>query len=514
MKTPVITILGHVDHGKTTLLDTIRGTDVASAEAGGITQKIGAFQIEHKGRKITFIDTPGHEAFAKMRSRGADVADIAILVVAANDGVQPQTKESIAHIKAAGIPYLVAITKIDMPHISVDKVKKQLSVAGVQTEDYGGDVVCVQVSAKEKIGIDDLLETIFLIWEMQNEDKKPKTQKIKKSRKESEKGKAKTEKIDENQENKFVVIESYIDNKKGPVIHAIVKSGTFKTGDTIYIDTIVGKIRALVNDKGQKLEKAAAGDPVEIMGFSEVPPVGSVGSTSNVIPARPEKILDSGSQHDNVPVMSENPDENKTDNQVTEPELKKLPIILRADNEGSLEAIKASLPAEITLILSGTGNINESDILLAKTCHAFVVGFNTHTDKSVAKLAETEGVMMKTYEIIYELLAEVQEVADSINEVVATEKIVGRAVILQDFLGTKFRIAGCRVMEGKFNVGDKVRVQRGEKLIGEAKIASIKVFKEDVQRASMGQECGIVFAPELDFRVKDDIISAKPIIRR
>ena len=269
---------------------------------------------------------------------------------------------------------------------------------------------------------------------------------------------------------------------------------------------------------------------MEILGFATVPPVGSVGLTTNVIPVpqqntgltptgtqastSPEKNLDSGSQNDKEQEARENPDENETDNQVIEPELKKLPIILRADNEGSLEAIKASLPEEITLILSGTGNINESDILLAKTTKAFVVGFNTHTDKSVAKLAETEGVMMKTYEIIYELLAEVQEVADSINEVVATEKIVGRAVILQDFLGTKFRIAGARVMEGKFNVGDKVRVQRGEKLIGEAKIVSIKVFKEDMQRASMGQECGIVFAPELDFRVKDDIISAKPIIRR
>jgi translation initiation factor IF-2 len=449
-----------------------------------------------------------------MRSRGADVADLAILVVAAPDGVQPQTKESIAHIKAAGIPFLVAITKIDMPNISIDKVKKQLAVEGVQAEDYGGDIVMVRVCAKEKIGVDELLEMIVLMWEMKNEDKNPKNQKIKKSKKESEKRKVKSEKLEESRENKFIVIESYMDNKKGPVIHAIVKSGIFKTNDKIFIEEKEGKIRALINDKGKNISQVEAGDPVEILGFSTVPPVGSVGSPFITIPV--SSIIPVEIPAPSVVVgeaESENPEEDKTDVQEAEPELKKLPIILRADNEGSLEAIKASLPEEISLILASTGNINESDILLAKTCHAFVVGFNTHTDKSVAKLAETEDVMMKTYEIIYELLAEVQEVADSINEVVATEKIVGQAVILQDFLGTKFRIAGCRVTLGKFNVGDKVRVQRGEKLIGEAKITSIKVFKEDVQRASMGQECGIVFSPDIDFRIKDDIICAKPIIK-
>ncbi len=491
LKTPVVTILGHVDHGKTTLLDAVRGTNVATREAGGITQKIGAFQIIHKKKKITFIDTPGHEAFAKMRSRGASAADIAVLVVAVNDGVQPQTKESIAHIKAANIPHLVALTKTDLPNISLEKIKKQLSVEGVLVEGYGGDIVCVPVSAKEKQGIEELLDMILLIWEMNYKGNK------------GDKG---------NQGNRFIVIESYMNNKIGPLIHAIVRQGVLKTGEKIYIDGREGKIRALINDRGEKITQAVVGDPVEIQGFTTVPVVGSIGTTSG------DDKESSGSKDF---AASENQGEDKIEGEekaeveeVPTGDGKRLPLILRADNEGSLEAIKASLPSEIDLILSGTGNISESDILLAKTTRAFVVGFNVRIEKSVAKLGETEGVMVKTYEIIYELLEEVGEVAESIHEVLATEKITGRAEIVQDFLGTKFRIAGCRVREGKFMIGDKVRVERGEKVIGEAKITSIKSFKEDVQRVSMGNECGIVLSPEVDFRLKDVIICAHPIVKK
>jgi translation initiation factor IF-2 len=551
LKTPVVTILGHVDHGKTTLLDVIRGSDVAGREAGGITQKVGAFQIEFKGKKITFIDTPGHEAFAKMRSRGASAADIAILVVAANDGVQAQTKESIAHIKAAEIPFVVAITKIDMPNISVDKVKKQLSVAGVQVEGMGGDVVCIQVSAKSKVGLDELLDMLLLIWEMktsssvipakagiQKSVKKNKKQGNTETRKKSKDTEnVENEKIatsvlpalprnDENTENKFIVIESYLDNKKGAVIHAIVKSGSFKIGDKVFIEGVKGKIRTLINDKGQHIESAGDGDPVELIGFEKVPAVGSIGSDK--ITNYELQITNNENENskndkndesvDNPLEIRKNPDDTEVESpevpeveENTEPERKRLAVILKCDNEGSLEAIRASLPPEINLLLTGTGAISEGDILLAKTTKAFVVGFNVPIVSSASKLAEIENVSFKTYKIIYEMLTELQEVADSINEVVATEKITGAAKILQDFLGTKSRIAGCKILEGKFHIGDKIRVERGEKIIGEAKIDSIKMFKKDVEKVVSGQECGLVFKPEIDFRIEDHIICARPL---
>lgn len=423
-----------------------------------------------------------------MRSRGASAADIAILVVAANDGVQEQTKESIAHIKSAKIPFLVAITKIDMPNISIEKVKKQLSVAGVQVEGFGGEIVCIPISAKQKQGLDELLDMIILMWEMDENSKNQKT------KKENKKQAA---------ESRFIVIESYLDNKKGPVIHAVVKSGQFKTEDRIFVEGVEGKIRALISDKGKKVEKAEEGDPVEILGFEKVVPVGSVGST--------EKLAQLSKSVQSTPKESENPiNDNSSDEEKTA-ERKKLNVILKTDNEGSLEAIRYSLPPEINLLLSGTGNVSEGDILLAKTTRSFVVGFNVEVPQSVSKLAETEGVSFKTYKIIYEMLEELKEVSDSINEVTATEKIVGAAEILQDFLGTKNRIAGCKVLEGKFNIGDKVRVERGEKVVGESKVASLKVFKKDVQKVVSGEECGIVLLPEVDFRIGDVIVCAKPI---
>jgi translation initiation factor IF-2 len=547
LKTPVVTILGHVDHGKTTLLDTIRGSDIAGKEAGGITQKVGAFQIEFKGKKITFIDTPGHEAFAQMRSRGTSAADIAILVVAANDGVQAQTRESIAHIKASEIPFIVAITKIDMPNISVDKVKKQLSVAGVQVEGMGGDIVCISVSAKQKIGLDELLDMILLIWEMKSESsnsqiqsskqiKKSKISKTKKIDKEKIEENIKIEKVPSNEtmeqlnnggDNRFIVIESYLDNKKGAVIHAIVKSGEFKIGDKVFIEEVEGKIRTLINDKGQHIEKVGDGDPVEILGFEKVPPVGSVGMDENTNRRMNEKKLKVQSEKlkveekesvlnpleiskNQIETATEGPEVDVPAEEVKE-ERKRLAVILKCDNEGSLEAIRASLPPEINLLLTGTGAVSEGDILLAKTTKAFVVGFNVEISTSAKKLAEIEGVSFKTYKIIYEMLTELQEVADSINEVVATEKIVGAAKILQDFLGTKSRIAGCKILEGKFHVGDKIRVERGEKIIGEVKIESIKMFKKDVEKVVSGQECGFVLKPEVDFRVEDHIVFARPL---
>lgn len=476
---PVIVVLGHVDHGKTTLLDAVRGSHVADREAGGITQKIGAFQTEFKKKKLTFIDTPGHEAFAKLRARGASIADLAILVVSAADGVQDQTVESIAHIKAAQIPYLVAITKIDMPNISLEKVKRQLSTRGVQTEEYGGETVVVPVSAKTKQGLDELLDMVLLLHEMALSEKK-------------------ADAFD-NLSAYLIVLEAFVDSKKGPVIHAVIKKGVFSAGNELIIENVRGKIRALFNEQGVKMTQALAGEPVEILGFTKIPPVGAIG----VLALEEKKMIEILGKTQNNQVQEEKEKTEKT-----------FPIILRADSAGSLEAIQNCLPPAINVLFASTGNPTESDILLAKTVKGVVIGFNTKIDKSIAKLAETEKVFLKTYDIVYELLAELSDLAASLNEVLATEKIIGKAQVIQIFTGTKDKIAGCKVLEGKLKIADKIKVEREGEVIGEARIKSLKVFKKDVVKVTGGEECGIVLDFELDFRLKDVIIATQPIIRK
>lgn len=468
---PIVTILGHVDHGKTSLLDAIRLTNVASKEQGGITQHIGAYQIDFKGKKITFIDTPGHAAFVKMRARGASVTDIVVLVIASNEGVMPQTVESINHIKFAKVPFLIALTKIDLPDSNPEKIKKQLVKEGVLVEGYGGDTVVVEVSAKTKQGLDNLLEMILLLSEMSEL------------------------KGDENKPLEAVVIESKIDKGKGPLASVIVKNGSLKQGEEITAGEIKGKVRAMFNDKGQLIKIATPGMPVEIMGFQKVPEVGTRVSLGS------QPLIAS---------VEETPEEGEQVQLGNDKEEKRVKIILKADTKGSLEAINNSLPEGIEILNSSVGGISDSDVLLAKSSQAIIIGFNVNADKEVTKLSEVEKVNIKTYRIIYELLDELKEVLEALNAPEPEEKALGTASVIAVFKSDNGNIAGCKVTSGRLVRGDRVRLDRNKAPLAFTKIKSIKHFKDDVDKATVGMECGIFFDPKLDFEAGDDIISLNP----
>ncbi len=461
---PIVVVMGHVDHGKTTLLDYIRKTNLAAREAGQITQHIGAYQAALGNKKITFIDTPGHEAFEKMRSRGARVADLAVLVVAADDGVMPQTKEAIRHIKEAKIPLIVAVNKTDLPGLNLEKIKKQLVKEDVLLEGYGGDVVSLPVSAKTGKGVKELLEMISLVAEM--------------------------EKItgDAHGALEAVVIESELDRNRGPVASVLVKNGTIRQGDNIFVENIKGKVRAMINDKGERLKEALPGTPVAILGLEKVPAVGAV-------------LTNVGTTKEEAAAGSAGPTKALTGDL--------LKIILKADVAGTLEAIIASLPQEkLQIINSGMGDIGEADILLAKTTGAIVIGFNVRLSASAAKLAETENVKVKTYQIIYELLKELKDVMEVLGKP-PEEESLGKAEIIAEFPTEKNKIAGCKVIEGRLALGDKVKILHLEKELGRAMIKSLRKQKEAVPKAELGQECGIILEPQLDFNIGDIVISER-----
>lgn len=453
VRPPIVVVLGHVDHGKTTLLDAIRKTEVAAREYGGITQSIGAYQIEVDSKKITFIDTPGHEAFSKMRSRGANAADIAILVVAANDSVMPQTAESIKIIKDAKIPYLVAINKMDLPEANFDKVVQDLLRHEVMLETYGGDIPFIKVSAKKGEGIKDLLDLIALVADMAEISGEPAGN------------------------LEAIVIESKLDNKRGPLATVVVKNGTLKVGQEIYIDSIKSKIRALIDYKNEQLKEALPGTPAEILGLTQVPPVGAQISLSPQVPSVP------GGQKAKIPENALN-------------------LILRADTAGSLEAITAKLPGNVNLLASGTGEISEADILLAKSTKAIILGFNVKVSSQAQKLAEVEKVLIHTYKIIHELLDELEDAAAGMLEPVETEEILGTGQIIAEFPFEKMRICGTKVTEGRIARGDLVKI--GE---AKSKVKSLRVGKEEVSKVEAGRECGILLEPQIDFRVGDVIIA-------
>lgn len=491
LRPPVVTIMGHVDHGKTTLLDYLRQTNVAAKEAGGITQHIGAYRLKMKEKKasperwITLIDTPGHEAFAKMRARGAQVTDMVVLVVAANDGVMPQTIESIAHIKAAKVPFIVALNKIDLPEVNIEKVKRQLAKNNVLVEGYGGDVVCVPISAKTGKGIKELLEMILLLWQMNKESFKADPQ-----------GKLKA-----------YVIESKLDKRVGSQATILVKNGTLKTGEEIIIEGIEGKIRIMKNEWGENIEEAGPSVPIEVSGLEKVPAVGALVECKN------EDL-----QHKDTKIETETQGYEKDlqhkDTEKTEDtkEKEKLRIILKADNSGSLEALIYSISGKVEIFEKGIGEINESDVLLAKTVGAVILGFNVEVSKEVEKLAETERVFIKTFKIIYELLDEVGEVIKELKKPKQTEKILGKAKIIADFIGSSGRIAGAKMMEGRFTKQDNLRIEREKKVVFDnLKISSLKQVKKDVDKVSMGMECGIILTPEVDFRVGDMVISYRKL---
>lgn len=481
IRPPIVAVLGHVDHGKTTLLDTIRKSHVAAREHGGITQHIGAYQIETRDKrqetsKITFIDTPGHEAFAKMRSRGAAVADIALLVVAADDSVKPQTKESIDQIKASGAQMIVVVNKIDLPAANVDRVKQDLAKVGVQVEGFGGDVPVAQVSAKAGTGIGELLDLILLVAQMKEFKGEPVAP------------------------VEAVVIETRVDKGKGMVATVLVKKGTLVNGTPLYEgSTLVGKVRAMFDENGQAETAALPSTPVEVLGFTRLPGVGSLVTASPREEKREIPIVTAPGQ-----AVTELPDWLKP---VEDQAKEMLKIVLKADTAGSMEAITAALSERIEVVGSGIGDITDADILLAKSTAAFVVGFNVKCASSVAKLAQTEKVVFRIYTLIYELLNELADVVAGMKEITTGERELGTGTIIAEFPFEKQRVAGTKVVSGRLARGDTVKIVRGTEEIGRAKIKSLHVRKEDMTKVETGGECGVLLDKKVDFAIQDAIIA-------
>lgn len=459
---PVVTVMGHIDHGKTSLLDKIRQSQLTNQEHGGITQHIGAYQIEHQGKKITFIDTPGHVAFSQMRARGAQVTDLVVLVIAADDGVMPQTKESLEHIRAAKVPFLIAINKMDLAAANPKKIKEQLKKEGVLVEGYGGETVCVEVSAKTGKGVNDLLEMILLLAEME------------------------TLKADPDGPFTGVIIESSLDRQRGPLATILVKNGRLRVGDEIQSGKLGAKVRAMFDENGQRIKVAGPSQPVEILGFKVVPRVGSVVKNNQ------RKLL---------PVV----EQSTTKFELT-PEEKEagLKIILKSDTQGTLEAVLGSLPDEAVVVAKSVGDVNESDVFLAATTESEIIGFNVKVSPQIKKLSQNEKVKITTFEVIYELL-EALEAALKPEE--KEEEILGEAEIIAEFQIDQERVAGCRVKKGKISQDDQLRLKRGEKVIGITKIKSMKHKKEAITEARTGKEFGVLFNPPLDFKIGDVIIA-------
>lgn len=476
---PIVTILGHVDHGKTTLLDTIRKSSVAAREHGGITQRIGAYQIEtdikgYKVNKITFIDTPGHEAFTKLRSRGANIADIAILVVDAKDSLMPQTIESISHIKAANIPFIVALNKIDLPDVKPEKVKNDLLKYDVQVEDKGGTVPVIGISAKVGTGIPELLETLLLMAADKNLEYDPAAA------------------------PQAYIIETKRD-KRGIVASAIIKEGMLKVGDFIFNENKKAKVRALLNDLGVQMKEVSPSQPFELLGFNELPEVGTLITSSETV-------------QQNQAVA---PELFKALNKETffapeEDNSKKLSLVIKAESQGSLEAVYNTLikNENLKIVLYSVGEINKSDIFLGKTTGAIVIGFNVTATKDVEELARQEKVIIKTYNIIYNLIEELEEVAQVMQEKEEQQKYLkGEVKILATFTIEQEKIFGFKVTKGKINLGDQVEIHREKNLIGKSKVVSLHMRARTVEEVKKDQEGGLILGPPLDIRVGDVVKS-------
>lgn len=483
---PVVTILGHVDHGKTTLLDAIRRTNVAAEEAGGITQHIGAYQVEHQGKLITFLDTPGHAAFTAMRARGAQGADVVVLVVAADDGVMPQTKEAIAHARAARVPIIVALNKIDKPNANPDRVKNQLAELGLVPDEWGGNTLIVPVSAKQKVGIQDLLEAILLVAENSDIRANPNGRTI------------------------GTVIEAKLDKARGPVATLLVQNGTLKVGDVVLVGTAYGKLRAMFDFRGKPIRKAEPSTPVEVIGLSDVP---SAGEPFEVVASEREARLEVEKR------LEEQKQRAAARKKVSLEDLfsryqagetKELRLILKADVQGSLEPIITELQKlgsgdiKIDIIYAETGNITENDIMLASASKAIVVGFNVQADAAARRLAESEGVSIRTYDIIYRLTEDIEKALKGMLEPEHREVVIGRAQVLAVFPVSKLgKVAGCRVSEGEIRRNANIRVYRNGNVIFEGEIASLRHQKEDVREIRQGYECGIGVRNFNDFQPGD-----------
>ena len=479
---PIVAVLGHVDHGKTTLLDYIRHTNVVANEHGGITQHIGAYQIEVKSQKskvkseeknfITFIDTPGHEAFMKMRARGASVADIALLVVAADDSVKPQTKESIRIIKEASIPMIVVVNKIDLPAGNVDKIKQDLARNEIQVEGFGGEVPMVLLSAKTGKGVPELLEKIIDIRQTLTLKNTPDDPVV------------------------AVVIETRVDKGKGLVASIIVKVGTLTAGMRLFEDEKeIAKVRALFDESGALVKEASPGKPVEVLGCTKLPEVGSVLRDKPFSKVIEELPVEGQKQADGMDFLS------------LENQEKSLKIILKADTAGSLEAIRASLGKGADIVSQGVGDVGDADVLLAKSTGSFIIGFHTKWKQEVAKLADTEGVVLRNYTVIYTLLDELSDALSGMQEVLTKERELGKGTIIAEFPYDGKRVAGVKVAVGRLAKGDQVKVMRGDVELDRARIKSLRRGKEEATKAEVGVECGILFDGKVDFELDDAIIA-------
>ncbi|MGL5520719.1 MAG: translation initiation factor IF-2, partial [Cetobacterium sp.] len=493
-RAPVITIMGHVDHGKTSLLDAIRTTSVASGEAGGITQKIGAYQIDKAGKKITFVDTPGHEAFTDMRARGAQVTDIAILVVAADDGVMPQTIEALSHAKAAHVPIIVAINKIDKPEANPMRVKQELMEHGLVSVEWGGDTEFVEVSAKARMNLDTLLDTILITSEILELKANPKKR------------------------AKGIVLESRLDPKVGPIADVLIQEGILKIGEVIVAGESMGKVRALVNDLGTKVQSATVSQPIEIIGFNDVP---SAGDTFYVIQneQHAKRIVEEMAKERKIAEVSRKSISLETlSQQMDNANIKELNLILRADSRGSVEALRDSLlklsheEVLVNIIQAASGAITESDVKLAEASNAIIIGFNVRPTTNALKEADSNGVEIRTSNIIYHITEDIEKALTGMLDPEFKEMYSGRIEIKKVFKVSKVgNVAGCVVVDGKVRKDSNIRILRNGVIVYEGKLNTLKRYKDDAKEVVAGQECGLGIENFNDIK-EGDIVEAFDII--
>ncbi|MBA7674563.1 Translation initiation factor IF-2 [subsurface metagenome] len=483
---PVVTVMGHVDHGKTRLLDAIRQTDVMATEAGAITQHIGAYQVKVDEQKITFLDTPGHEAFTAMRAHGAQITDIIILVVAADDGIMPQTVEAINHARAAEVPIIVALNKIDKPEADQDRVKQQLAEAGLVIEEWGGDIVCVPISAKEKIGIQELLENLLVVAEVEELKANPA-------------GPA-----------SGVVVEAEMDKNRGPLATILMNSGTLKPADTVVVGGTWGRVRAMFNDLGKQVKKAGPATPVEILGLDSVPQAGDI-LTAVASEQQAQSMLEKHRRgEEGTSVSSRVVSLHDLYDKISSGQVKGLNVILKADVQGSVEPIRSSLEllstneVQVRIIHSGTGNVSESDVMLATASHGLIIGFGVGTDEGARRQASTEGIDIRHYDVIYNVVDDVEKALKGLLEPELVEVIEGHAEVRAVFSAPKgVQVAGIYVLDGKVSRNSSVRVRRGEEVISDTAVSSLRRFKDDVREVATGYECGISVKDFDNFQVGD-----------
>jgi translation initiation factor IF-2 len=483
---PVVTVMGHVDHGKTSILDAIRKTNVTGREAGGITQHIGAYQVEVDGQKITFVDTPGHEAFTAMRARGATVTDIAILVVAADDGVMPQTLEAIDHAKAAGVPIIVAINKVDLPDANPERVKQQLAERELLIEEWGGDVIAIPVSAKTGDGLKDLLEHILLVAEVSEL------------------------KADPDRPAEGTIIESELDPSRGPMATTIVRTGTLKVGDSVVAGDTWGRVKAMFGERGQRLKAVGPSSPAKIMGLADVPRAGDIlivvgdeRAAREVMDVR-ERERGAVAQRATLEAFSSD---------VAAGRAKELTVVLKADVQGSLEALQQALEglasdrARVRVIHTGTGKISESDVMLARASSGVIIGFNVRSEPGAVRIADAEGVDIRHYDIIYRLTEDIERALKGIMEPIIEEVVDGHAEVRAVFKVRGGRVAGCMVTDGVIRRNSQVRVSRGGEVVRTSRVSSLRRFQEDVREVQAGMECGIGIEGFSDVK-EGDVIEA------